>query len=325
MAQTIPARALAAVMASAWLAVACATTHGGERAGVEPTRPAGDAVSAAQPETAPEDSFEAAIGKTRHLSQRARPVEKSIAGPTIEDTDPRLAAALLTLATVPGAASERQVADEYRRLGILDAAYDHYRRATAINSRDGAAYDGLARVWRDWGLPGLGLGDARRAVFFAPRSAEAQNTLGTLLQALGLRKAAREAYQRALALDQRAAYAWSNLCYLSILDRKPGRAVSECRQALVLDQHFIPARHNLALGYAALGRQDLARAELLRAAPESVAYYNLGIISAARGDYASAAAAFQAACDARPWLDAACARALQFRFRAGRPEGENHP
>ena len=59
---------------------------------------------------------------------------------------------------------------------MLDAAYRHFNRALALNPRDAAAYEGLARVWRDWGLPQLALGDAHRATFFAPQSASARNT-----------------------------------------------------------------------------------------------------------------------------------------------------
>ena len=41
------------------------------------------------------------------------------------------------------------------------------------------------RVWRDWGLPALALGDAHRAIYYAPQSASARNTYGTVMQALG--------------------------------------------------------------------------------------------------------------------------------------------
>jgi len=326
MTQTTPARVIICLVASsAWLTTACATTHGQGHLGTEPSRPAAETVRSTSEASPPTDSLEVAIGKIRHLSQRAAPAKKVLTGPTIEDTAPRLAAALLTLATVPGPAAHRLVADEYRRLGILDAAFDHYRRAAALNPRDGAAYDGLARVWRDWGLPGLALGDARRAVYFAPTSAGAQNTLGTILQALDQPKAAREVYRRVLALDPRAAYALNNLCYLSILEGKAKQGIAECHGALELDPFSTSARHNLALAYAAVGRQDLARAELFRAGAVSTAYYNLGIINAARGDYASAAAAFEAACEARPWSEPTCARALQFRSRAERGEEGGRP
>ena len=63
-----------------------------------------------------------------------------------------------------------------------------------------------------------GLGDAYRSVYYAPSSATAQNTLGTVLGAMGAVADSRRAYERALALDPRAAYVLNNLCYLSFLE-----------------------------------------------------------------------------------------------------------
>src|SRR4029450_5681722 len=104
------------------------------------------------------------------------------------------------------------VAKEYRRLGIMDAAFDHLTAATRLDPRDAAAYDARARIWRDWGFPELGMGDSARAVFFAPRSAAAHNTRGTLLAAAGLEVEARREFEKALALDPNAGFARANLC-----------------------------------------------------------------------------------------------------------------
>jgi len=143
---------------------------------------------------------------------------KTSAPRTIEQQDPQLGAALKELAVLPTPERLRQVAERYRTLGILDAAFEHYRRATVLDARDGAAYEGLARVWRDWGFPDIALSAAHRAVFIAPDSASVHNTLGTVLQALGQFENAAAEYEQASRLDPRAAYAVSNLCYLSFLD-----------------------------------------------------------------------------------------------------------
>jgi Flp pilus assembly protein TadD len=217
------------------------------------------------------------------------------------------------LAAAPVAASHRLVAEEYVRLGILDAACNHYRRAVRLDPKDAAAYEGLARIWRDSGQLGLGLGNAHRAVHFAPASPEAHNTLGTVLLRLGQPKAARAAYERAIALQPEAAYAFNNLCYLSILEGRAAQAIDDCQRAIALDGTLTAARRNLALGYAAAGRLRLSRAELFRVDSPAAAHYNLGIISLARRDYPAAAAAFETACEIRPWPDAACARAQQLR------------
>jgi Tfp pilus assembly protein PilF len=139
-----------------------------------------------------------------------------VVGTTVEARDPALASALLTLRLTPSAAQHRAVAVQYQRLGILDAAFDQLTAATRIDPRDAAAYDARARIWRQWGAPEMGVADANRAIFYAPKSASAHNTLGTLLAATGQFEAARRAFERALALDPTASFARDNL---SRLDR----------------------------------------------------------------------------------------------------------
>lgn len=305
------------VGAGALTGSACATAPRADRLKSHLIQRAPDSTEKA-PEQAPPDSFEAVISKIRHLAANARPPAARHSGTTIETTDPTLAAAVASLQAFPSAPALDLVAAEYARLGILDAAYDHYRRAVALEPRDATAHDGLARIWRDSGLPHLGLGDARRAVYFAPWSAEAHNTLGTLLHALGQRRLARQAYERSLALDPEAAYALNNLGYLALLDGDSSRAIELCRRAIVLDPSLSAARRNLALSYASADRLDLAERELLVADARPVAYYNLGIIGLARRDYPSALTAFETACDARPAPPGACDRVARLRADASR-------
>ena len=267
---------------------------------------------AATPETVAGDSLETHIEKIRHLS--ARPAVKTNASPRIEQQDRQLAEGLLQLSLLPLGERHRFVAERYRALGVPDAAYKHFNQAVAINRRDAAAHDGLARVWRDWGFPHLALGDAHRAVYFDPASAAAHNTLGTVFQALGQQDAARRAYERATKLEPRATYALSNLCYLSFLHGDFDRAVTTCRSALAVNPAFVPARHNLALAHAAAGRFDLARAEFMDAGDEAVGFFNMGIVHLAVRDYPKATAAFDAASRANPSMSIARERALQARL-----------
>jgi tetratricopeptide (TPR) repeat protein len=136
----------------------------------------------------------------------------------IETQDTALANALLALAMIPSAEHHRAVADEYHRLRILDTAFDHLTAAVAIDQGDAAAYDARARIWRDWGFPDLGMGDAARAIYYAPRSPAAYNTRGTLFAALGWHEEARREFEAALALDSTATYARENLRYLNALN-----------------------------------------------------------------------------------------------------------
>jgi tetratricopeptide (TPR) repeat protein len=174
------------------------------------------------------------------------PASNATLAPTIEASDPALSAALLTLSIVPTAEGHRIVAARYRELGILDTAYDHFLRASQLDHADAAAYEGLARIWRDWGFPQLGLADASRAVFYAPASASAHNTLGTLQAALGHDSDARREYQRTVELDPGAAYALNNLCYLSFLAGDASRALGECRAALAVEPGLTAARDTIA-------------------------------------------------------------------------------
>jgi Flp pilus assembly protein TadD len=94
---------------------------------------------------------------------------------------------------------------------VLDLAIEHFDEALKTDARMAGAYDARARVWRDWGLLGAAIADANRAVFFAPRSAGARNTLGTILAAIGDRVSAAAAYRCAISLEPAATWARTNL------------------------------------------------------------------------------------------------------------------
>ena len=174
---------------------------------------------------------------------------------TVEQIDSNLARALTGLGSVPGAAALLDVAEAYRRAGIGDKAMEYYLRALQTEPGNAAAHDGQARVWRDWGFPGVGLAEAYRAVYHAPASPECRNTLGTILQALGNVAAARQQYVKALALDPGAAYALNNVCALELAEGEAAAAVSSCNRALALDAGLESARRNLARAEALLSQK----------------------------------------------------------------------
>jgi len=258
----------------------------------------------------PPDSLESYIGKVRHLSVALKPALDRRAAP-IESSDPELQGALDALAAAPSAEAEDRVAAAYARLRILDAAYDHYAAAIALDERNAKAYDGMARVWRDWGAPDLGVGDARRAIYFAPASASAHNTFGTLLYALGRSADARAAFERALALDAGASYAWTNLCYLAVRAGEVTTAVSDCGRALAVDPASSMAHNNLGLAYAVAGDLSAAGDEFLKAAGPAGREFNLGIVYVASRKYPEAVQAFESALKLRPGWAAAEERTRQ--------------
>lgn len=275
--------------------------------------------------TGTQNDPEARAGQATEEAAPGGPAPAADGAKDIESQDPELLAALTALAAEDTGTRNRRVAEAYRRVGILDTAHRHLTRATDLDRTDAAAYDGLARIWRDWGFASVGLGDAYRAVYFAPASPAVHNTLGTLLQALGQGPAARQAYMRALAIDTGAAYALNNLCYLSFLEGALTTAEERCRAALRVDPGLAAARNNLALVYAAAGCLDCARREFLLASDAVAAQYNLGIVYLAQRDYARAARAFDAAVAQRPALRGARARARQARALSTQFENGKEP
>ena len=237
----------------------------------------------------------------------------------IELSDLTLARAIKALDDAPTSEAYRRVAVEYRRLHVYDRAHEYFTGAIKRDPRNAAAFDGLARTWRDWGLPRQGLAHAYMAVHLAPGWAAAQNTLGTMHYVLGNGVEARRRFERAIALDASAAYALNNLCYLSFTEGDDTRAVAECTEALTRQPTLVAARNNLALVHAAAGRIALSEREFLTAGTRGIGFYNLGIVHMARREYSRAAAAFETAFKERPSLWEANVRAREARTLAPRP------
>ena len=272
-------------------------------------RPAPSHATAAQG-----DSLETFIGKVRTISS---PPARSSAL-TLEAQDPALAKALLLLEAAPSAARHRAVADAYLRLGISDQAHEHLSAAVKLEPRDAASWDRMARIWRDWGLPRLGLTDAYRAVHFAPASPAAHNTLGTILHALGRRAEARARFERVLQLDPTAAYALNNLCYTWTLDGQVRAAVAACQRALAIQPDLQPTRNNLGLAYAVGGSLDESERAFASGGEQARAHYNMGIVYLARRQHADAMKAFEAAQRERPEFGAAAVMARHAWQQANR-------
>ena len=234
---------------------------------------------------------------------------------TLEGSDERLKAALLILAVAPSAATHRQVAIEYRRLGVFDHAEEHFTAAVKLDTNDALSLDGIARIWRDWGFPQVALPQAQRAVAAAPRSAAAANTLGTVFQAFGKFDEAKRWYWRALAIDAGAWYALNNLCYAEILTREP-YAVKTCQRAVDVAPDSAVPRNNLALAHGASGDFDAAKTWFRRAGDAATADYNYGILMMSTHKYRDAEQAFQSALLGDPDSTLAALRARQARLAA---------
>lgn len=155
------------------------------------------------------------VARAVREAQVKRAAEPKTSLPVVEDRDLALKDALAGLAKAPSAASHLHVGQEYYRLGIRDLAFDHYSEVLTFDARSAAAYDGRARVWRDWGFMALALADAHRARYFQPTSAAVRNTLGTVLEMRDLCVEALSEYREALRMQPDAAWAQQNVTRLT--------------------------------------------------------------------------------------------------------------
>ena len=236
----------------------------------------------------------------------------------LETWDAQLAAAMAALNAGETAENLRRVAAEYARLGVFDMAENFLSRAIKLDPRDAASWEARAQAWRDLSLPERALPDAQRAIFYAPKSASARNTLGTVLVALNQPAEAVIAFNDAVSIDPNASWARSNLCYVSLLAGDAAVALQHCSAAIAGNPKLSVARNNLALVHAAEGRMDDARREFMAAGTAAEGHYNFGIVLMARREYAQAVTEFEAAGRVDPKLDAAFARAREARLLATR-------
>jgi len=310
---------LAALIVGIGGAMGCAARSGGFSGHFIKEGKPSVSIEAEKPQ-AVENSVRDYIQKVRELQAKAHP--KSNLLPTLESTNPLLAKALLALAMDENPQRHIVVAEAYRRAGITDYAFRHYQRALTLAPCSAAAYDGMARLWRDWGRPDIALGDSYRAVYCSQQSPEVYNTLGTIMTALGQSANARNAYRHALDLDPRNAPALTNLGYMELRAGHLNEAVKLCADAVAAAPAFEPARNNLALAYVSRGDYQSALL-VLQDSQNAVAKYNLGVLRLANGDFRLAAEAFDAAAELQPSMRIARARAVQARRAAEAGEGVN--
>lgn len=272
----------------------------------------------------PAQGVEATAATLRDAARSEMPGLKTNRPLGVEVSDMTLADALKALNDAPTSEANRRVGVEYRRVQVYDKAHEYFTEAIKLDPKNAAAFDGLARTWRDWGVPRSGLAHAYMAVHLAPEWAAAQNTLGTMLYVMGNGKDARRRFERAIALDPNAAYALNNLCYLSFTEGDEARAIAECTDALTRQPTLTAARNNLALIHAAAGRLDVSERMFMAAGNRGVGFYNLGIVHMARREYPKAITAFETAFKERPSLWEAQVRANEARNLAAQPLGPGH-
>jgi Tfp pilus assembly protein PilF len=308
------------VFAVAMLVAASGCAARSDRFGSRFVKPGEPTATYDDPTAAPKPALSEYVRKLRTLQSKAAP--KSSFQPTIESNNPELARALLLLSMHESARNHRLAAAAYRKAGVLDFAYRHFQRAVVLEPCDALSYDGMARLWRDWGTPDLALSEVHRALHCSRKSAEIYNTLGTVLESLGQPAGAERAYRSAVALNPRATFALNNLCYVQMNRGDGAAAAASCEAALAIDPNFAPARNNLALVEAKRG--DLAAAEkrLRGGSASGFSLYNVGVLRLTERRYEEAALAFDQAAAAQPSLTIARQRSVQARQAARAAEQE---
>lgn len=226
---------------------------------------AGTAPLAAQVRIARQpDDRPTAVALERYLAdiRRVAPDVRALTsedGATVERRDAGLQAARARVQAASTAQHHRELAQAYVRAGISDLAFDHYTAALARDKSDAVSLEGLARLWRDWGFADRALSQAHRAVFFAPGSASAHNTLGTILLKRGDAAAAAQEFRRAMTLAPETSSILNNVCYASIVRDSPADAVAACVRAAALEPNDPVVQQNLAAALAAERRRSKGR------------------------------------------------------------------
>jgi hypothetical protein len=127
-------------------------------------------------------------------------------------------------------------------------------------------YFELGRFFQGQGRNAQARDAYRKALALNDRLAEAHNALGTLHAADGAFDQAFAEFGAAIALDPTAAHFSSNLGYAQYLAGRPAEATVTLEQAVALDPANVRARNNLGLARAATAESERSRVAFARAA-----------------------------------------------------------
>jgi protein O-GlcNAc transferase len=204
----------------------------------------------------------------------------------------------------PRAEHHTALAAAHRRLGQMEPAAQHYRRALALEPDSADACVNLGAILRDLGDVEGALALYDRALDLKPDYAEAHYNRGLALRFRDRLEEAIACHRRAISLKPDFAPAHGAL---GVVLRDQGRlkdAEASLREALRLDPGNVGACNGLAIVLQAKGDLDGAIEACRRALAihpsHAEAIYNLGLILNDQGRVAEAIAAFERALALRP-------------------------
>jgi mannose/cellobiose epimerase-like protein (N-acyl-D-glucosamine 2-epimerase family)/Tfp pilus assembly protein PilF len=202
------------------------------------------------------------------------------------------------------AGAHNNLANALGRLGRLDDAVAHYRRALRQSPDFAEAHNNLGHALLDLGQFDEAAASCRRAAELKPGLAEAHDNLGSAQLALGRLDDALASYRRALEIEPDFAEAHSNLGNLWLEFGRIDEALGSYRQAIAIDPNLAEAHNNLGNGLRNLGKLEDAAASYGRALeinPKfAEAHCNLGVTLRLQGRTEEAQASCRRALEINP-------------------------
>lgn len=196
-----------------------------------------------------------------------------------------------------------------QQVGRLDVSIELISRAIAVNPRVGVYYSNLAEAYRKAGILDRAEDACRQAIRLQPDSPAAHLNLGVVLHARGQLQQAEAALRRAVQLQPNLAAALTALANVRLAQGDVEAAIDLGRRAVAADPTHAAAHNNLA---TALESKDLlqeAECEYRKAIelePRCAEFFNnLGNTVRKLGDLPQAIRCWQHALELRPdYLDA---------------------
>jgi tetratricopeptide (TPR) repeat protein len=193
----------------------------------------------------------------------------------------------------------------YHRYRIFDKAYAEYQRAILLDPKNPSYFEGMGRLWRDWGAPRFGINDLQKALQLRADFLEAWNSLGTIYDELGDFSQAQQCYMRAMELNPYVGFIHNNLCFSYLLVGESAKAIFHGEKAIELDPSLRIAHNNLGLAYGMANNFDRAIQEFRLASDEAGAHNNLGMVFLKKHKNLEAMEQFRLAAKLRPFYKVA--------------------
>jgi predicted O-linked N-acetylglucosamine transferase (SPINDLY family) len=137
------------------------------------------------------------------------------------------------------------LADELRRLGLMEDAYEQYREVLRVDPDYAPAFDSLGYLYFQQGQPDIALQHFRHAFDIEPHNAWTAVNLGTTLQSLGRTYEAIEFLHKAIELDPDCGGALVNLGGMLRQFDRMDEAIALYRKAILLDPANVGAHDGL--------------------------------------------------------------------------------